>query len=716
MLDFIVSNILSFVEGLQQTSYLLAFFAALAETTLGIGMLIPGSSFILILGILSASGSINVWTLVFFAWLGAFLGDNFNYYLGEKYGSKWTKDGVWIITPEIIKKSKTFFDKHGWKSVFLGRFAPTAKEIIPFIAGTVGMKYSIFIFWNTLGAIGWAMEWVFAGYLFAQSIELAKEWLSKTGFAMLFLFILFIVFYILKTLAIKKGGDLWKLLKKEIAVVYKRISNTSFIKKINNKYPRASDFIKKRFTTNSFFGLPLTTLFIALIYVILLIAGSMQDIIKSEIITIADTRVAEFIPLLHTEALTHFFWLITLLGKSKIIILFLAGTISIFLIQNKKNYIIPLVTGVVGSASFAYITKIIFHRTRPETAMYLEHSYSFPSGHATMSVAFYGFLGYFFIRNIKRWNTKVNVFFATLLLILLIGISRLYLGVHYLSDIWAGYLIGLMWLIIAIILSEWSLNKKEDKIKKIFYKILNFVKIKKENKYISVTTAAIITFMFLGYAHYATTHPLPNGVLEKKDQTNKIQIPISKLSEKITTHTETVIAKPAQPINLIILAKDDKDIAEIFENANWVTPDELSIPSFLHFLKTKIINNKYEKTPVSPSFYNGKTNQFAFEKINKKDTSNVRHFTRIWKTNFKTKDNLDIFTGTISADDGMKWLFVHTMNPKIDNARKYLANDLLLKNKNIEIKEIQLINPEIGKNFSGDTFFTDGKAIIIIIH
>ena len=92
--------------------------------------------------------------------------------------------------------------------------------------------------------------------------------------------------------------------------------------------------------------------------------------------------------------------------------------------------------------------------------MYLEKSFSFPSGHATIAVAFYGFIIYFLIKNVKSWNRKINIFFTGFILIILIGFSRLYLGVHFVSDVWAGYLIGAIWLIIGIGFTEFYLLKK----------------------------------------------------------------------------------------------------------------------------------------------------------------------------------------------------------------------------------------------------------------
>src|SRR5512139_660609 len=114
--------------------YWVAFFAALLETALGIGLLLPGSTLLLLLGALSASGYLDFGGLLWFGVAGAVLGDNFNYWLGQRYGSRWTRGGVWFLTAGHFEQARRFFDRHGARSVFLARFIPSLKEIAPFVA------------------------------------------------------------------------------------------------------------------------------------------------------------------------------------------------------------------------------------------------------------------------------------------------------------------------------------------------------------------------------------------------------------------------------------------------------------------------------------------------------------------------------------------------------------------------------------------------------
>lgn len=165
MIERLFTAILPSIEHFHLLGYWVALLAALLETTLGVGLLLPGSTLLLLLGALSAGGYFDFGDLLWFAVAGAVLGDNFNYWLGQRYGNQWTRRGVWFLTPDYFEQARRFFDRHGAGSVFLGRFIPSVKEIAPFVAGTVGMHYRTFLVWNALGAIGWGLQWVGGGFI-----------------------------------------------------------------------------------------------------------------------------------------------------------------------------------------------------------------------------------------------------------------------------------------------------------------------------------------------------------------------------------------------------------------------------------------------------------------------------------------------------------------------------------------------------------------------
>lgn len=102
----------------------------------------------------------------------------------------------------------------------------------------------------------------------------------------------------------------------------------------------------------------------------------------------------------------------------------------------------------VGGSVLDQALKFIFHRPRPtfQTPIIVAHGFSFPSGHAMGSLIGFGLLAYLVIRVTRRVELRIAIIIAAVALVIAIGISRLYLGVHYFSDVVAGYAAGVVWL------------------------------------------------------------------------------------------------------------------------------------------------------------------------------------------------------------------------------------------------------------------------------
>jgi undecaprenyl-diphosphatase len=106
----------------------------------------------------------------------------------------------------------------------------------------------------------------------------------------------------------------------------------------------------------------------------------------------------------------------------------------------------------LGGTLLNNVLKLIFHRGRPEFATeFITHqSWSFPSGHAMNSLVGYGFLAYLLLESTTDRRARIAILVATTIVVGLVGFSRLYLGVHYPSDVIAGFLAGGIWLLVCI--------------------------------------------------------------------------------------------------------------------------------------------------------------------------------------------------------------------------------------------------------------------------
>jgi undecaprenyl-diphosphatase len=137
-----------------------------------------------------------------------------------------------------------------------------------------------------------------------------------------------------------------------------------------------------------------------------------------------------------------------------------------FLFVEKKRWLsIKIPAIALSSVLLMAILKFTFERARPDNPVILATGYSFPSGHALMSVTFYGLIIYIVFEKFKTLLPKVLIAVFFISLIFIIGCSRVYLRVHYASDVIAGFSVGFMWLILSLAVINY-LENRQDNLKK----------------------------------------------------------------------------------------------------------------------------------------------------------------------------------------------------------------------------------------------------------
>lgn len=164
---------------------------------------------------------------------------------------------------------------------------------------------------------------------------------------------------------------------------------------------------------------------------------------------------------IRTPLLTKIFLIITNLGSPYVLILL---TLLSFLLKNKKlSFIITANLGLITIIN--QVLKFIVKRPRPsDLFLIVETGYSFPSGHSMVSLSFYGLLIYFIYKYFKNKNLKIFLITLLSLIIVLIGVSRVYLGVHFVSDVISGFLLSLSYLIIFIkVINKFILKESYEK-------------------------------------------------------------------------------------------------------------------------------------------------------------------------------------------------------------------------------------------------------------
>ncbi|MDO4813652.1 MAG: VTT domain-containing protein [Gemella sp.] len=150
--------------------YAIIFLIIFVETGVVVMPFLPGDSLLFAAGALWAATGNNIFLLVLLCIVAGFLGDGCNYFIG-KYFSGYLKSKSWfkrVVKDENIEDAEKFIAKHGGKSVFLARFFPIIRTIVPFTVGAGNMEYKRFMVFNLAGAITWCVSFLTAGYLFGN--------------------------------------------------------------------------------------------------------------------------------------------------------------------------------------------------------------------------------------------------------------------------------------------------------------------------------------------------------------------------------------------------------------------------------------------------------------------------------------------------------------------------------------------------------------------
>ncbi len=178
--------------------------------------------------------------------------------------------------------------------------------------------------------------------------------------------------------------------------------------------------------------------------------------IRNETIARFDEPVIAFVQGLEVNWLTTIMKSFTTVGSTPFVMLFMLIGVTLLLYKRHRAEALLLVAAVAGSGLLNLILKSIYKRARPELHRIVEiGGFSFPSGHTMLAFSLYAIISYIVWRNLKTRITHIALFLFALFMIFMIGISRIYLGVHYPSDVVAGVFASALWMIIITTTYRW---------------------------------------------------------------------------------------------------------------------------------------------------------------------------------------------------------------------------------------------------------------------
>jgi membrane protein DedA with SNARE-associated domain/membrane-associated phospholipid phosphatase len=425
----------------------LVFAIAMAEGGLLIGLFLPGEAPLIIAGVLAYQGRVALPAVLLAAASGAVLGDSVGYWLGRRYGSKLetTKVGR-KIGRHRWEKSRDYVRERGGKAVFLGRFVSIFRTLAPPVAGSAHMPYRRFLVWNVPAAAMFAVGLVMAGYLAGSSWHLVEDYLGRASL------VIGIVVVVLGVVVI---GARWT------AANYSRIHNRverllekPHIKSLRERYHREIAFLARRFDPGARFGLSVT-IGVGIVVIIGFAFGQILDEVIEGETGFVDAPMLRFLAEHRSPEATTIMRVITSFGGSIVALVILTVAIVVSRVKT-KGFRQPALLAfcLVGALGLSPLIKLIVQRPRPEISPVIDvGGFAFPSGHTTTSMIVFGALAFVLTRRLS-WGTNVWIWTAAGMATFLIGFSRLYLGVHWPTDVLGGWVLGSLWLALAAVVTE----------------------------------------------------------------------------------------------------------------------------------------------------------------------------------------------------------------------------------------------------------------------
>ena len=232
--------------------------------------------------------------------------------------------------------------------------------------------------------------------------------------------------------------------------------------RFQRQHPTISGFIGDRFDTDSFVGLPLTLLLLVGLINVLLLSELAESVMDAEWVVVADQEFTNLLYRIRSETLSVIFYNLTLPGEREAVFI-IGGVATVIWLYRKRYWAIVAFWVAMGGVGLSVrFAKTFISRARPaDVAYYQVEHYSFPSGHATTAMALFALLAYFIYRHNKNKPYRKLIVWLAALIIILVGFSRIYLGVHFLSDVLAGFILGLLWTLVGISLAEVMQHRKK---------------------------------------------------------------------------------------------------------------------------------------------------------------------------------------------------------------------------------------------------------------
>ncbi len=436
----LATNLTDYLSAHPYLAIMILFLVAFGEAMLFIGLFVPSTPIMIGAGALVGLGKLGLFPVLIASAAGAIAGDALSFWIGRR--GKHHLVSMWPLSthPELLATGERFFARHGSLSIFLARFVPVVKAVLPTVAGMAGMSLVRFAVVNVMSAFVWSAAHLFPAMLVGRGLGVAATANPKV-------IELFGAILILSVLA-------WitaRLLARTVVPKLAGLSGKAAARWAGSDRPGRRWLGRALVAANRSPGL--------LIEITLAVAAASGLIILGVLILLdpelsrADAAVSGWVGAQSSDLATQVMLAVTMLADWRVLFPLAVILLAYLALVRQGRLAAVVASAFAATLAFVPVVKLLMQRARPTQLYDGAEAFSFPSGHVTHATVILGAAALLMASSLRPWLRNL-VYGGVAVLILVIAVSRVYLGAHWPTDVMAGMLFGAVMLIIVAVLTR----------------------------------------------------------------------------------------------------------------------------------------------------------------------------------------------------------------------------------------------------------------------
>lgn len=557
-----------------------------------------------------------------------------------------------------------------------------------------------------------------AGMALVWVLRLVSVWADRTVAFVTFVAFIAALVLLVDWLVASFGPGLWRFAGSVGKSVGHALRDDAEVRALVGRHPRLVGWLGRRFSKERPSGLYLTVTAASALYFFSSLVSIALSLALSRAITSYDPRILALLRVFRTPALTRLLWIATVLADPRVIPLLVGVTALLLVMWGRRAEAALLVVTLSGVVLLQTLVKLAFGRPRPPVAFALikePSSFSFPSGHAFASLLLAGVIMFVLWRTLGSLRIRLAALFVAGLVVAAVGLSRVYLGVHWASDVIASWSLALAWLSVTcgcyLMLVRYRGMREA-------WPVWSSRRVRSAATLV-VSLAAIVVVVagaqvdpLLAKAT-AETPARPWAVAV--GSTGR-PVPTAADLRQLPLFSEKLDGSRQEPIGIVLVGTRSQ-LTSAFETAGWQVADQPSFTTLARAVFAAVGNRSYPTAPVTPTFLDGAVQDIAFEKPDGAATVRRRHHARFWRTHVALA-GVPVWVATASFDSRLEIgstipLPTHHIDPNIDAEQVYVVDDLVGTGQAALVARVRVTQPSTGTNAQGDPWFTQGYASVL---